>query len=777
MPYELRTFGGLDLFDPAGERVEAVRARSKGMALLVYLAVEAREEPVGRGQIAALLWPGRDEDHARNALRVTLTRVRGATERPLIGGKGEHVLRLAPGRVESDATAFERALDAGDAEKALELYTGPFLAGFQPGDAAPFDRWADQRRERYRDRAYDAALSTGEEARRAGDLEAATAVFERALEIRPLREEAAASLVLTLAERGRTAEALERSAVLDRRRQEELELPPSERLRSLVAKIRAGDVRASPPPPSADSEPPPVGVEASGSPATTSDTESPGQVFVLGVAVLALAVAIFGLWGAIVSDGGAEAGSPDPSVAVLPFERIGGDEGDLAAGLHTDLLTRLSHVSGLDVISGISVARFEHARLPLPAIADSLDARWVVEGTVERSDEEIEVNVQLIDPRTDTHAWAETYRRRLTADNLFDVESEISRRVARVLAADVASAEEVHVRRRPTESLEAHRFYVRGRSLLEQRDPPEMQHSLAYFDQALAVDSTYALAWAGRADALSILARYPGFDPDTLLPRASHAVGRALGLEPDLAEAHATRGRLHMYRREGPEALRAFERAIALRPSFAAAHAWLAKLQLSLGRPAEALTNARRSVELDPLSAENHGTLVYAWLAHGEPERALEVGRRVTEIDEVSEGPSLAARLALSHLPRVEELRSATHAVDLDAESAPILAAQLVAAGDSSPARAWLARTGEEENPWVVAWMHASLGDADRGLAILRRHFPRADRPWDPAYNVFVQYFWPRTLGRIRDLEGFRELEREMHGHWGLEPDGSIPAS
>lgn len=796
VPYQLRTFGGLDLRGSDGEPVEPILAHSKGMALLVYLAVEAVESGIARSKVAALLWPDREEQRARNALRSTLTRMRQAADVSPLEGKGERALRPAWDQLEADVCAFREALGRGDPERALELYRGDFLAGFQVADAPPFERWADEQRERLRDEAHEAAVSVGQAARASGDLEAATEAFRRALELRPFREEGALGLVRTLAERGRTAEALQCFEAFRARREEELELAPSEELQALVERIRSGDVaradeseRVGSGPELHDEAPEEENREA-GEPGKSvqheeGPTESgPWRHFgLLAGATLVLAAGALGLWQLLGPEGEpATTAAGDRSVAVLPFEAIGTeDPGSIAAGLHSDLLTRLSNVSALEVVSGTSVNRFRDAALPLPVIADSLGVTWVVEGEVQRSGGAIEIHVQLIDPSTDTHAWAETYRRELTAASLFDLQGEISRSVARALATRIADAEGRRLGHWPTENLEAYRFYVRGRSLMEQRFPAELLRALEYFDQALAVDSSYALAWAGRANALSHLARRSGFEPDTLLPAAREATERALQLKPDLAEASVAMGRLRMYGGDAPAALRAFERAIELRPSYAAAHVWLAKLQLSIGRPGAALEHGERAVQLDPLSRENYGTLVWALVANGRYVRALAVARRASELRSgLRDGtghPPGDEMIALSHLGRLDEMEAHVAESELAPDQAPIFAMSAAAAGDTANAVAMLSRIATGDAPTFAGFLHAALGHEDRALTLLRERYPRTNTPWDSWGSIHLRYFWPEILGPLREEPGFEALMADIDRHWGLSPDAGLPDS
>lgn len=235
---ELQTFGGLELRRAGGDRIEALAGHTKRLALLAYLAVEACGERVPREQVAALLWSDRTDERARNSLRVALSRIRHATDPTVLGGAGEPSVWLVRDHVRPDVVGFREALDAGDHARALELYRGDFLAGVRVEGASRFRRWRDERRGEYRRRAYEAALSLGAEARQASDLASAEVAFRTALDLAPLREEAAEKLIRTLADRGRTADAVRLYEAFGRRRRDELDLTPSPELEELVERMK-----------------------------------------------------------------------------------------------------------------------------------------------------------------------------------------------------------------------------------------------------------------------------------------------------------------------------------------------------------------------------------------------------------------------------------------------------------------------------------------------------------------------------------------------------------
>ena len=309
------------------------------------------------------------------------------------------------------------------------------------------------------------------------------------------------------------------------------------------------------------------------------------------------------------------------SIAVLPFEALGRDKpGVFTEGMHDDLLTRLSNISALKVISRTAVQQYRDTELTTGEIADSLGVRWVMEGGVQVLQNQIQVNAQLIDPRSEAHAWADDYQRDLTAEDLFAIQGEITGEIADAMQAKLTAGEQRRVAGAPTQNLRAYRLYVQGRELMTLGRPDSIRRARRYFERALQTDSSYARAWAGLADARILYAQKSSVLEATddsihaTLPAAEAAARRALTLNTDLAEAHVSRGILLMYEQwlhlegysrnvrsgRGPEALRHLRRAVELRPSYAQAQLLLGECYLSLGRPETALQHLRLATELRP---------------------------------------------------------------------------------------------------------------------------------------------------------------------------------
>jgi TolB-like protein len=481
--------------------------------------------------------------------------------------------------------------------------------------------------------------------------------------------------------------------------------------------------------------------------------------------------------------GMSETSGPSPparSIAVLPFEDVGtGDSRQFARGIHDDLLTRLSRVSDLQVISRTSVMQYAGTNRSLPDIARSLGVKWVVEGTIQQAGDQVQVTAQLINARRDTHAWARSYRRALTPENLFAIQDELTRKIAQSLEATLTVGETERIERRPTDNLGAYRFYVQGRALLDQRSDQGIRQAATYFRRALAEDSSYALAWAGLADARSLLSLYGYAPADSVLPAAERAAERAVDLDPDLAEAHASLGLVHDYRRDGPVAVRQYTRALDLNPNYARAHQWLGNLYLALGRLSEARSHLETAAELDPMSPSIHAALagVYNRQQPPQPEPALRHASRAQELASKYAAAHIVEGVALSRSGRHEQaLRALDRGLGLAAPGDGVRQLHLgkpavthVRMGNTAQARARLDTLEQNgESPYAQAEVHAALGNVDAAFADLQRV------TWDKFLAAELRY--GPALDSLRDDPRFQNVLRTANRAWGLRPDGALPS-
>jgi TolB-like protein/Tfp pilus assembly protein PilF len=322
------------------------------------------------------------------------------------------------------------------------------------------------------------------------------------------------------------------------------------------------------------------------------------------------------------------------SIAVLPFDNLSRDPDNafFAEGVQDEILTRLARVADLKVIARTSTQKFKSAPTDLREVAKQLDVTNILEGSVQKVNDQVRVNVQLINALTNAHLWADTYDRKLI--DIFAVESEIAKTIADTLQAKITGSEKQMMAAQPTSNTEAYELYHKGRSLWEKRSGDNIPKAIAFYEQAIARDPNYALAYAGLASAYIILPFWAGADRLDAYSKAEDAALKALRLDSDLAEGHLALGKVYFWKIDLAASLREYQRAAELKPNDATAHHWLGNDALAaLGRFDEAIAEVKRAVELDPLSPvinTDLGTSFY--YAHRYDESARQL-RKTLEID------------------------------------------------------------------------------------------------------------------------------------------------
>ena len=358
-------------------------------------------------------------------------------------------------------------------------------------------------------------------------------------------------------------------------------------------------------------------------------------VVVIGAAV---SVALFFL-GRSTAGNKAVAAAPNQlsakSIAVLPFDNLSRDPDNafFAEGVQDEILTRLAKVADLKVIARTSTQKFKSAPADLRDVAKQLDVANILEGSVQKVNDQVRVNVQLINALTNAHLWAEIYDRKLS--DIFAVQSDIAKAVADTLQAKLTGAEKQMMAAQPTTDTEAYELYHKGRSLWERRSGDNIPKAITFFEQAIARDPNYALAYAGLSNAYILLPFFAGADRREAYSKAKEAALQALRLDPKLAEAHLALGKVLFFSEiDLGGAMREYRRAIELKPNDATAHHWLGNDTLSaLGRSDEAIAEVRRAIELDPLSPVINADLGTTFFyAHRYDESARQL-RKTLEID------------------------------------------------------------------------------------------------------------------------------------------------
>ena len=290
------------------------------------------------------------------------------------------------------------------------------------------------------------------------------------------------------------------------------------------------------------------------------------------------------------------------SLAVLPLKNLSGDptEEYLADGMTEALIGRLAGIRNLRVISRTSIMRFKDTQLSVPEIAKSLQADALVEGSVIREGNHIRVHAQLIRSATDEHFWSETYDRELT--DVLSLQSDVAQAIARKVEVTVTGEEQKRLTAARSVSPEVYESYLKG--LFAKDDTKaETEQSIAYFEEAIKRDPTFAPAYVGLADAHVRLGTvFVGAPPEEERTKVVSAAGKALELDPTLAEAHVQLADVYQKRWQWSDAEAEYKRALDLKPNDAAAHLGFANWLSCQGRADEAVAWARRGRELDPVA-------------------------------------------------------------------------------------------------------------------------------------------------------------------------------
>ena len=332
---------------------------------------------------------------------------------------------------------------------------------------------------------------------------------------------------------------------------------------------------------------------------------------------------------------GDRAPANDKSIAVLPFQNRSANEENasfFADGVHDELLTNLSKIGDLKVISRTSVMRFRETEQSMREIGEELGVATLLEGGVQRAGDQLRVNVQLIEARTDEHLWAESYDRELTAENIFAIQSDIALAIADALEAALSPELQEDLQRTPTTSLEAYELYLQATQLSDHSNWESLERALEYADRAIALDPAFQEAIAKKASILIELHRTGARTLEAVRRPAEMAIDRALELNPDSGLAHAVRA-AYLEMIDAPGAVEAFEQALRLEPNTVDVLIKYARNRQYASDPERALELVQHARELDPLSLSVLWRLGRIWDALGERDRAIETFARIREID------------------------------------------------------------------------------------------------------------------------------------------------
>jgi DNA-binding winged helix-turn-helix (wHTH) protein/TolB-like protein len=446
------------------------------------------------------------------------------------------------------------------------------------------------------------------------------------------------------------------------------------------------------------------------------------------------------------------------SIAVLPFKPLTADEKDeyLGLGMADTLIGRLSHLRRVAVRPTSAIRRYNASDQDALAAGREQLVDAVLEGSIQRSGERIRLTVQLVSVRDGAPIWS--YRCDELCKDLFTVQDSISERVAEALTLRLTQDERKQLTKHDTEDTEAYHLYIKGRYFWNKRTGEGFKKALGYFHQAIGRDANYALAYVGVADSYTMLANYDWIAPAEASAQAKTAATKALEINEQLAEAHASLADIkRFFDWDWAGAEREYRQAIELNPNYSTAHQWYGEFLSAMGRSEEAVREIQLAQELDPLSTVVQSAAAWIFFFARQHEQTIEQCEKVIEMDNgFSE--------VYSQLRRAYEAKGMyREAMEADSrlrKSRNSRTPEKIDSRSLSNARSYwqhiLELTKQDlQNREAVevrlAEAYAQLGDKDRALELLERAYEKHSF-WMPFLNVHPHLDPLRSDPRFHDL-------------------------
>ena len=415
---------------------------------------------------------------------------------------------------------------------------------------------------------------------------------------------------------------------------------------------------------------------------------------------------------------------PIQSIAVMPFINESGnaDVDYLSDGMTDTLISQLSQLTNLSVKARSSVFRYKGKETNPQTVGKELNVQAILNGRFAQRGDQLSLTLELVDAQTENVIWSEQYNR--PQADLVKLQTDIARDVSSKLRMKLSGEEALKLTKTYTNNPDAYRFYLQGRFYWNKREENDVKTAIDNFNQAIAQDANYALAYAGLADSYAILSSFNFKPPSEAIPKARGFALKAQSLDPTLAEPHTTLGlALVQFDYDFAAAEREYKQAIHLNPNYATAHQWYSELLSCEGRFDEALSELRRALDLEPLSLPinwDYGRLLYNSRKFDE---ALAQAKKTIDLDpgfaRAHRTASEVYRIKKDYTNAIEEMaryfevrgqrENATLVRDSFAKGGWTSYLQLVV-GDDSPLK---------ERNGIKAKAYIELGDLDKAFADL----------------------------------------------------------
>ena len=452
------------------------------------------------------------------------------------------------------------------------------------------------------------------------------------------------------------------------------------------------------------------------------------------------------------------------SIAVMPFvnESRNADVEYLSDGMTETLIKSLSNLSSLDVKPRSAVFRYKGKDTDLQTIAKELNVQAILNGRVAQRGDDLTLSLELVDAQKNSVIWTEQYQRKQS--DLLSLQSEIAKDVSTNLKAKLSGAEESKVTKTATADPEAYQAYLKGRYYWNRRTAENIKKAIEQFKSATDRDPNYALAFVGLADCYAVLSEYAGTTTSETPPQSKAYAERALTIDPQLAEAHATLGSINDDSWQWSDAEKEYKKAIELNPNYPTAYHWYSIFLKNVGRNDEAAAMIKRAHELDPLSSVIGANVSRMYQLQNNYDASIENSLKVIELD-----PNFAPiyeYLALSYLKlgrNTEAIAAAEKGVDLSNRSG-------ISLGDLGYVYAVVGKrveafdkikkleekyTRKEAIGQYIATVYVGLGDKDRAFEWLEKDFEARN-------GKLIEIRWQLQFEPLRDDPRFKDLIKRM---------------
>ncbi|MBL8125232.1 MAG: tetratricopeptide repeat protein [Blastocatellia bacterium] len=453
------------------------------------------------------------------------------------------------------------------------------------------------------------------------------------------------------------------------------------------------------------------------------------------------------------------------SIAVLPFENRSGsaDTDYLSDGLADSLIYRLSQLPNLKVSPTSSVMRYKGSSSDIEQIARELDVDAVMSGRLTQLGDNLTVSIQMIDARTKKLIWAEQYDRKMT--DLLATQREIATAITQKLQLNLSGDETKGITKRYTDNNEAYQAYLKGRTYWNRRTAENLKKAIAEFKSATELDPNFALAYAGLADCYAITPEYAGTPSSESLPQAKAFAERAIAIDDQLGEPHATLGIVYVQLWQWAEAEREYKQALEISPNYATAYHWYSILLKNLGRYDDAAKIITRGAELDPLSPSIQANISMMYQLQNKHDESIKNSLKIVELNpNYGRGNEY---LGLSYLKvgrKEEAISTMEKAVELTNRQNIVLSELGYVYAQVGKRTEAMAVAKELEDKFArhaatghdVAAVYSGLGEKDKAFEWLEKSFQTRDSQ----LNTFR---WEMQFESLADDPRFKDLLRRMN--------------